>query len=247
MFKFNPLRCLNFTGSRLGDLRLSSRRISICFTGISLTRAEGRLKTLNNTNQPTFIPKKSLQTLYVKGHGSKIKKRDCFDILSSSKHFPKETNSIHQVKKLRYFSLTSKDVLPDESTQEKEKYDFEDENIVYKDSKKSKRMFGRHEYEFDTNGYLSVDDVVKFLRQEAAFDICVIESSGAKRAYVDYFIVVSGVSNRHIRAMSKNLEQLFRGRNVRGISKNGHVTVEGIEGDSNWLAVDIERSEHLLL
>lgn len=213
MFKINLLGCVNFSSQNLGYLLGSSRCISTCFAGIRLTRAGERLRTLNNTctNQPNFISK-TARTLCMKAYGSRIKQRDknveCFNSLSSSKYFPKGTTctSTHQTKTLRYFSHTSKDVLPDESTQEK--YDFDDKNVVHNETKKSKRVFGRHEYEFDANGYLSVDNVVKFLRQEAAFDICAIETSGAKRAYVDYFIVVSGVSHRHIRAMSKNLEQL---------------------------------------
>lgn len=79
-----------------------------------------------------------------------------------------------------------------------------------KKSKRNKELkkFGPHEYEFDTNGYMSIDHLVKFLQQEAGFDICVIQTSGIQRTYVDYFVVVSGVSKRHIHAMSKNLELL---------------------------------------
>ncbi|KAK3753338.1 hypothetical protein QZH41_015275 [Actinostola sp. cb2023] len=110
-------------------------------------------------------------------------------------------------------------------------------DTLQKTNKKSKK-FGPYEYEFDDSGYLSVDDLVKFLQYEAAFDICVIQTTGAQRAYVDYFVVVSGVSNRHIHAISKNLEQLFRGEDVRGVGKHGHVTVEGLSSD-NWLALDI--------
>ena len=66
------------------------------------------------------------------------------------------------------------------------------------------------EYDLDENGYLVVEELVSFLRKEGALDMCVIEASGNRRSYVDYFVVVSGASTRHIRAMAKNLEQLVR-------------------------------------
>lgn len=64
------------------------------------------------------------------------------------------------------------------------------------------------EYKLDENGYMNIQDLVDFLKKESAMDICVIKTSGIRRSYVDYFVVVSGVSTRHIRAMAKNLEQL---------------------------------------
>lgn len=88
--------------------------------------------------------------------------------------------------------------------------------------KKTSKKFGTHNYDFDDNGYLSVDDLIKFLKHEAAFDICVIETSGAQRAYVDFFVVVSGVSNRHIHAMAKNLETLVSMKYLRDITWRVH-------------------------
>ena len=64
------------------------------------------------------------------------------------------------------------------------------------------------EYTLDENGFMNIQDLVDFLKRESAMDICVIEASGDRRAYVDYFVIVSGVSTRHLRAMAKNLEQL---------------------------------------
>lgn len=213
MFKINVLGCLKFSSQKLRHLCVPSRCISACFDAIKFPRAGEWFKTLSIAcRNPQNFMSNSARTMCKKTNGTAVKQRDnnfnCFNILRSQKHFLRADKSAPQTKTLRCFSCTSKDVLPDDSTQEK--YDFEDKNIVDKDTKKSRRMFGHHEYQFDANGYLSVDDVVKFLRQEAAFDICVIETTGAKRAYVDYFIVVSGVSHRHIRAMSKNLEQLVR-------------------------------------
>ena len=58
----------------------------------------------------------------------------------------------------------------------------------------------------ESDGYVSIHDLVKFLLQEGAIDLCVIATSGKRKAYVDYFVVVSGASSRHLRAMAKNLE-----------------------------------------
>ena len=64
------------------------------------------------------------------------------------------------------------------------------------------------EYTLNEDGYIDIQDVVDFLKRESAMDICVIKTGGDRRSYVDYFVVVSGVSTRHLRAMAKNLEQL---------------------------------------
>ena len=67
---------------------------------------------------------------------------------------------------------------------------------------------GFAEYTLNEDGYMNIQDLVDFLKRENAMDICVIRTTGDKRNYVDYFVVVSGVSTRHLRAMAKNLEQL---------------------------------------
>lgn len=64
------------------------------------------------------------------------------------------------------------------------------------------------DYAFNDDGYMNIEDLVGFLKKENALDICVIKTRGISQNYVDYFVVVSGVSTRHIRAMAKNLEQL---------------------------------------
>lgn len=63
-------------------------------------------------------------------------------------------------------------------------------------------------YTLDEDGYMNIKDLVDFLKRESAIDICVINTSGDRRSYVEYFVIVSGVSSRHLRAMAKNLEQL---------------------------------------
>lgn len=66
------------------------------------------------------------------------------------------------------------------------------------------------EFSLDENGYLLIEELVRFLNKEGALDMSVIETSGNRRSYVDYFVVASGASTRHIKAMAKNLEQLVR-------------------------------------
>lgn len=63
-------------------------------------------------------------------------------------------------------------------------------------------------YTLDEDGYMNIKDLVDILKRESAIDICVINTSGDRRSYVEYFVIVSGVSSRHLRAMAKNLEQL---------------------------------------
>ena len=64
------------------------------------------------------------------------------------------------------------------------------------------------EYMLDEDGFMNIEDLVDFLKRESGMDICVIKASGDRRSYVEYFVIVSGVSTRHLRAMAKNLEQL---------------------------------------
>lgn len=47
----------------------------------------------------------------------------------------------------------------------------------------------------------NIDVLVSLLRQENAVDICVIKVPEEVK-YTDYFIVVSGSSSRHLRAMA---------------------------------------------
>lgn len=112
---------------------------------------------------------------------------------------------------------------------------YEDVDIPHKQTKPRATV---KQYQLDQNGYMNVEDLVDFLLKESAVDICVIKTRGIRQNYVDYFVVVSGVSTRHIRAMAKNLEQLFRGKMLQGIGKGGYPVVEGMESN-HWVALDI--------
>ncbi|KAJ7340068.1 Mitochondrial assembly of ribosomal large subunit protein 1 [Desmophyllum pertusum] len=130
------------------------------------------------------------------------------------------------------------DTLKDESNLNSGFFDEEDADISNLQKTRSKLRSAFAEYTLDEDGYMNIQDLVEFLRRESAIDICVIKTRGNRQTYVDYFVVVSGVSTRHIRAMAKNLEQLFKGRELRGIGQTGHVGVEGMESN-HWVVLDI--------
>ena len=60
---------------------------------------------------------------------------------------------------------------------------------------------------------MSIDEIVNFLREESAEDICVIRVP-AEREYVDYFVVCGGMGTRHIRTMADNLASEVRRASV---------------------------------
>lgn len=51
---------------------------------------------------------------------------------------------------------------------------------------------------------LSIDELVNFLREQKAHDICVLKIP-PEREYVEYFVVCSGFGTRHIRVMADSL------------------------------------------
>ena len=60
---------------------------------------------------------------------------------------------------------------------------------------------------------LTIDELVEFLRDENARDICVIKIP-AEQEYVDYFVVCGGMGTRHIRMIADNLVAEVRGGGV---------------------------------
>ena len=51
---------------------------------------------------------------------------------------------------------------------------------------------------------MDIDELVHFLREENAVDLCVIRL-GPERSYVGYFVTCTGTSTRHIRRIADNL------------------------------------------
>ncbi|XP_063735616.1 mitochondrial assembly of ribosomal large subunit protein 1 [Eleginops maclovinus] len=79
----------------------------------------------------------------------------------------------------------------------------------------------------------TLDVLVSLLRQENAVDICVIKVP-EQITYAEYFIVVSGVSSRHLRAMA-----LYAIKVYKFLKKEGapNVKIEGKDAE-DWMCID---------
>lgn len=66
---------------------------------------------------------------------------------------------------------------------------------------KLKKVFDNFFFILETSESFCLDVLVSLLRQENAVDICVIKVPDQIK-YAQYFIVTSGISTRHIRAMA---------------------------------------------
>ncbi|KAM9404295.1 mitochondrial assembly of ribosomal large subunit protein 1 isoform 2-T2 [Salvelinus alpinus] len=82
----------------------------------------------------------------------------------------------------------------------------------------------------------NMDVLVSLLRQENAADICVIKVPEDIK-YTDYFIVVSGSSSRHLRAMA-----LYAIKVYKYMKKDGdpHAKIEGKDAE-DWMCIDFGR------
>ncbi|XP_070691979.1 mitochondrial assembly of ribosomal large subunit protein 1 [Pempheris klunzingeri] len=110
------------------------------------------------------------------------------------------------------------------------------------ESSDSKRSSGLHQegaQELDSDSSrrspekFSLDVLVSLLRQENAMDICVIKVPEHIK-YTEHFIVVSGVSPRHLRAMA-----LYAIKVYKFLRKDGepHVKIEGKDAE-DWMCID---------
>ncbi|XP_012695693.1 mitochondrial assembly of ribosomal large subunit protein 1 [Clupea harengus] len=79
----------------------------------------------------------------------------------------------------------------------------------------------------------NIDVLVALLRQENAQDICVIRVP-SELMYTEYFVVVSGSSTRHLRAMAFYAVKVYKF--MRG-TEDPHVCIEGKDAD-DWLCLD---------
>ncbi|XP_054637727.1 mitochondrial assembly of ribosomal large subunit protein 1 [Dunckerocampus dactyliophorus] len=112
-------------------------------------------------------------------------------------------------------SLTSSDVIRDETPEQES--DFND---------------NRHLSQRPTETF-TLDVLVSLLRQENAEDICVIKLPEHIK-YTQYFIVVSGVSPRHLRAMAHYAVKVYK---FLRQDHNAHVTIEGKTAE-DWMCID---------
>ncbi|XP_071388930.1 mitochondrial assembly of ribosomal large subunit protein 1 [Centroberyx affinis] len=110
------------------------------------------------------------------------------------------------------------------------------------ESSNSKRIRGEFQEEADemesdisqkSPEDFTIDVLVSLLRQENAADICVIKVPEQVK-YSDYFIVVSAVSPRHLRAMA-----LYAIKVYKFMKKDGdpHVKIEGKDSE-DWMCID---------
>uniref|UniRef100_G1KP02 Mitochondrial assembly of ribosomal large subunit protein 1 n=1 Tax=Anolis carolinensis TaxID=28377 RepID=G1KP02_ANOCA len=79
----------------------------------------------------------------------------------------------------------------------------------------------------------SFEDIVSFLRQENAKDICAIQLPPEMK-YSNYFVIVSGSSPRHLHAMAHYLMKMYKHLKT---DCEPHVVIEGKDTD-DWLCID---------
>ncbi|XP_062278771.1 mitochondrial assembly of ribosomal large subunit protein 1 [Scomber scombrus] len=79
----------------------------------------------------------------------------------------------------------------------------------------------------------NLDVLVSLLRQENAVDVCVIKVPEQIK-YAEYFIVVSGISPRHLRAMAFYAIKVYK---FLKTNHDPHVKIEGKDAD-DWMCVD---------
>ncbi|XP_068612003.1 mitochondrial assembly of ribosomal large subunit protein 1 [Brachionichthys hirsutus] len=79
----------------------------------------------------------------------------------------------------------------------------------------------------------SLDVLVSLLRQENAVDICVIKVPEQIK-YSEYFIVVSGISGRHLRAMAMYAVKAYKFMKKEG---EQHLKIEGKDAEE-WICID---------
>ncbi|XP_036929172.1 mitochondrial assembly of ribosomal large subunit protein 1 [Acanthopagrus latus] len=107
------------------------------------------------------------------------------------------------------------------------------------DSKRSAGVFQEESHEMETDSsqrsseIFSLDVLVSLLRQENAVDICVIKVPQQIK-YAEYFIVVSGVSVRHLRAMASYAIKVYKFLKKKN---QANVRIEGKDAD-DWMCVD---------
>ncbi|KAL2083834.1 hypothetical protein ACEWY4_019352 [Coilia grayii] len=88
-----------------------------------------------------------------------------------------------------------------------------------------------------------IDVLVALLRQENAQDICVIRVPPELK-YTQYFIVASGASTRHLRAMASYALKVYK---FLKSSADAHVRIEGKDAE-DWVCIDFgEMVVHLML
>ncbi|XP_068592348.1 mitochondrial assembly of ribosomal large subunit protein 1 [Cebidichthys violaceus] len=139
--------------------------------------------------------------------------------LSSCRHRYHVTSSSHHLETQRLYSeMRGDNSISKRSTGMSQEEDMDSDNSAL--SQRAPETF-------------TLDVLVSLLRQENAVDICVIKVPEQIK-YTEYFIVVSGVSTRHLRAMA-----LYAIKVYKFLKKNGapNIKIEGKDAE-DWMCID---------
>ncbi|XP_059194605.1 mitochondrial assembly of ribosomal large subunit protein 1 [Centropristis striata] len=145
----------------------------------------------------------------------------CFTPTVSSCQHWHHNMSLHHLDTKRFYS----EVFSESSDSERSTDEFQEES---------------HEVDSGSGGFshrsaetFNLDTLVSLLRQENAVDICVIKVPEHIK-YTEYFIVASGVSPRHLRAMA-----LYAIKVYKFLKKDGgpNVKIEG-KNTEDWMCID---------
>uniref|UniRef100_A0A3P8V2J3 Mitochondrial assembly of ribosomal large subunit protein 1 n=1 Tax=Cynoglossus semilaevis TaxID=244447 RepID=A0A3P8V2J3_CYNSE len=108
---------------------------------------------------------------------------------------------------------------------------------------KLKKVFDNFFFILETSESFCLDVLVSLLRQENAVDICVIKVPDQIK-YAQYFIVTSGISTRHIRAMALYAIKVYKFMKKK---EDPNVKLEGKDSE-DWICVDFgDIVVHLML
>jgi len=86
------------------------------------------------------------------------------------------------------------------------------------------------------HGVFDIEEIVDVLRRENLENICVVSLPPSTK-YVDYIVVVTGKSKRHMTAVAEFIRKLYKRK------RHPHDVIPRIEGEmsSDWMALDLGR------
>ncbi|KAK3920494.1 Mitochondrial assembly of ribosomal large subunit protein 1 [Frankliniella fusca] len=168
-----------------------------------------------------------------------------------SEILPKEENTPLEDESLEVFDLEKERTKLQQAADLSSKYEvFKDEDAQIILDVEEERIFSRSnavtqpvQEEFDgisltrgIHGVFDITDLVTALKNQSAEEIAVIELP-KDVGYADYMVIVSGKSNRHLKALADHVRKLFK----RKMHPNDKIpAIEGKRTKSNdWLALDL--------
>ncbi|XP_033101374.1 uncharacterized protein LOC117104623 [Anneissia japonica] len=79
----------------------------------------------------------------------------------------------------------------------------------------------------------NIQEIVDLLKEENVADLCVIQLP-KKMRYVDYMVLVTGRSTRHLKAMAQHLNQKYKEMKAE---YHSYLTIEG-KDSTDWMCID---------